>query len=96
MAFAETRELAAPGAQLAAAALDRTTERVRYDGSYRPIDYPGGDVPVDLGVCSDLVIRAYPTPGVDLQRRVHEDMHTAFAAYPLHGHYRYLPKGSAL
>jgi uncharacterized protein YijF (DUF1287 family) len=65
-----------------AAALAQTTRPVRYDGAYRRIPYPMGDVPADVGVCSDVVIRAYRAVGVDLQQRVHEDMQAAFAAYP--------------
>ena len=30
-----------------------------YDGSYKSIDYPGGDVPSITGVCTDVIIRAY-------------------------------------
>ncbi len=66
------------------AALERTQKEVRYDGSYRRIAYPMGDVPDDVGVCTDLIIRAYRAVGVDLQRLVHEDMRSAFAAYPKH------------
>ncbi|MCU0305949.1 MAG: DUF1287 domain-containing protein [Thermoanaerobaculales bacterium] len=29
--------------------------------------YPGGDVPDDVGVCTDLVIRSYRPLGVDLE-----------------------------
>jgi uncharacterized protein len=65
-----------------AAALEQTGRPVRYDGSYRRIPYPGGDVPADVGVCTDVLIRAYRAAGVDLQRRVHEDMARAFSAYP--------------
>jgi hypothetical protein len=68
--------------RLVAAALAQTTRPVRYDGAYRRIPYPMGDVPADVGVCSDVVIRAYRAVGVDLQQRVHEDMQAAFAAYP--------------
>ena len=64
------------------AALAQTRTRVTYDGSYRRIAYPGGDVPADIGVCTDVIIRAYRAVGVDLQVRVHEDMSTAFASYP--------------
>ncbi len=67
---------------LVEAALERTLHQVRYDGSYRKIGYPGGDVPDDVGVCTDLVIRAYRALGVDLQRQVHEDMASNFSAYP--------------
>jgi len=64
------------------AAVAQANERVVYDGSYRRIPYPGGDVPPDIGVCTDLVVRAYRAVGVDLQVRVHEDMTAAFASYP--------------
>jgi len=67
---------------LVAAALERTTHSVRYDGSYFAIAYPGGDVPADVGVCTDVVIRAYRTTGADLQQLVHEDMSDNFGLYP--------------
>lgn len=53
-----------------------------YDPSYVRLDYPGGDVPLDRGVCTDVVIRAYRAIGVDLQQAVHEDMRAHFASYP--------------
>lgn len=68
--------------QLAEAALQRTHAKVRYDGRYVSIPYPNGDVPSDMGVCTDVVIRSYRALGVDLQKLVHEDMHTNFSAYP--------------
>ena len=68
--------------QLVAAAVAQTRTPVTYDGSYRRIPYPGGDVPETIGVCTDVVIRAYRRIGVDLQVGVHEDMTRAFAAYP--------------
>ena len=55
-----------------------------YDGSYVRLAYPGGDVPADRGVCTDVVIRAYRAAGLDLQKAVHEDMRGHFAAYPRH------------
>lgn len=68
--------------QLSAAALERTQHSVRYDGRYLRLDYPGGDVPADIGVCTDVLVRAFRALGVDLQRLVHEDMQRAFASYP--------------
>ena len=68
--------------RLVMAALDRTQHSVRYDGAYVRIDYPGGDVPSDTGVCTDVVIRSYRVLGIDLQKRVHEDMKRHFSAYP--------------
>lgn len=68
--------------RLVAAALERTNRPVRYNGSYREIAYPGGDVPDDVGVCTDLVIRSYRAVGIDLQKEVHEDMSGHFGEYP--------------
>ena len=67
---------------LVAAAMEQTRHQVIYDGSYRAIPYPNGDVPANIGVCTDVIIRAYRAVGVDLQRLVHEDMRRAFASYP--------------
>ncbi|HYB09785.1 MAG TPA: DUF1287 domain-containing protein [Alphaproteobacteria bacterium] len=53
-----------------------------YDPSYRRIAYPGGDVPIYRGVCSDVIVRAYRNAGVDLQLLVHRDMEQSFDAYP--------------
>lgn len=68
--------------RLAEAALARTHQAVTYDGRYFRITYPGGDVPSHIGVCTDVVIRAYRQVGVDLQREVHEEMRAAFDAFP--------------
>ncbi len=68
--------------QLAAAALERTRHPEVYDGSYRKIPYPGGDVPDDRGVCTEVIIRAYRQVGIDLQKEVHEDMSAHFLLYP--------------
>lgn len=53
-----------------------------YDPSYVRLDYPGGDVPKETGVCSDVIIRAFRGVGTDLQKEIHEDMTRAFAEYP--------------
>jgi uncharacterized protein YijF (DUF1287 family) len=74
--------LAGPAESLVAAARSQIGVTVRYDGSYRRIAYPGGDVPADRGVCTDVVIRAYRGIGVDLQQRIHMDMRDAWRAYP--------------
>ncbi len=68
--------------RLVAAAMERLSCEVTYDGAYRRIDYPGGDVPDEIGVCTDLVLRAYRGVGIDLQQAVHEDMKADFDAYP--------------
>jgi uncharacterized protein len=71
-----------PAKRLVEAARERTLRRETYDGAYRRIAYPMGDVPDHLGVCTDLVIRAYRRQGIDLQALVHEDMAGHFRAYP--------------
>jgi uncharacterized protein YijF (DUF1287 family) len=67
---------------LVAAALERTEHKIRYDGTYHQLNYPNGDVPSDIGVCTDVVIRSYRKIGVDLQVLVHEDMGANFTQYP--------------
>ncbi|MEO0504733.1 MAG: DUF1287 domain-containing protein [Bacteroidota bacterium] len=69
---------------LSDAAIALTQQKVTYDPSYFSIGYPGGDVPSDKGVCTDVVIRAYRKLGIDLQKEVHEDMKANFQAYPNH------------
>lgn len=68
--------------QLVKAALFRATQEVRYDPAYVTMEYPGGDVPADTGVCTDVVIRSYRALGIDLQKLVHEDMRSSFSSYP--------------
>lgn len=68
--------------RLIMAAFERTRHTVRYDGAYRRLDYPAGDVPASAGVCTDLVIRAYRKLGIDLQVDVHEAMLRDFEAFP--------------
>ncbi len=54
-----------------------------YDPAYVGLKYPGGDVPLERGVCTDVIIRALRKgAGLDLQKLVHEDMKKAFAKYP--------------
>ena len=53
-----------------------------YNPAYTVIAYPNGDVPLERGVCTDVLIRAYREIGIDLQRLVHEDMQANFAKYP--------------
>jgi uncharacterized protein YijF (DUF1287 family) len=70
-----------PG-KLVVAARSQIGVTVYYDPAYRQLDYPGGDVPKQTGVCCDVVIRALREQGIDLQKEVHEDMVKDFAAYP--------------
>lgn len=67
---------------LSNAAIERTTQGVRYDGKYIEIEYPWGDVPASIGVCTDVVIRSYRRLGIDLQSEVYNDISKDFYAYP--------------
>ena len=68
---------------IVAAAREQIGATVIYDGSYQRLKYPGGDVPLERGVCTDVVIRALrDSRGMDFQVLVHEDMNAAFHAYP--------------
>jgi uncharacterized protein YijF (DUF1287 family) len=73
---------AVSGVRLVAAARSQVGVTLSYDGSYRRIPYPGGDVPLDRGVCTDVVVRAYRKLGLDLQSLVHRDMVSAWPDYP--------------
>ena len=55
----------------------------RYDPAYVALDFPGGDVAADRGVCTDVLIRAMRAGwAIDLQLAVNRDMKAGFAAYP--------------
>ena len=55
---------------------------LRYDPAYRRLAYPNGEVPIERGVCTDVVVRAYRQLGADLQVLVHQDLKKAWGAYP--------------
>lgn len=71
--------------QFTAAAKSQIGQTTLYDPAYTSLKYPGGDVPTERGVCTDVVIRAYRTIGIDLQVLVHEDMKKSFSSYPRTG-----------
>jgi uncharacterized protein YijF (DUF1287 family) len=77
------RATPAPSTPVVAAARAQVGVTRSYDPSYVGLDYPGGDVPLDRGVCTDVIIRALRDGyGLDLQSAVHEDMTRDFDAYP--------------
>lgn len=54
-----------------------------YDPAYVALDFPGGDVPAERGVCTDVLVRAFRVAhGIDLQAAVNADMRADFSAYP--------------
>ncbi len=63
-------------------AITQTRSTTSYTQDYFTIPYPSGDVPIETGACTDVIIRSFRSAGVDLQREVHEDMASNFAAYP--------------
>ena len=67
---------------LVTAARQQVGVTLGYDPAYRRLSYPNGDVPLDTGVCTDVVIRALREQGLDLQQAVHRDMRANFALYP--------------
>jgi uncharacterized protein len=69
--------------KLIAAARSQVGVTLRYDPAYTRLAFPGGDVPREKGVCTDVVIRAYRDAlGIDLQALINADMRAAFSAYP--------------
>jgi uncharacterized protein len=68
---------------LTEAARDQVGVTTVYDPSYVRLEFPGGDLPRDRGVCTDVVVRALRDGwGIDLQLAVNRDMKADFAAYP--------------
>ena len=71
------------GEKLVTSARKQVGVTLHYDPAYTALAYPGGDVPADRGVCTDVVIRAMRDAlSCDLQKLVHQDMRANFAAYP--------------
>nr|WP_298137751.1 DUF1287 domain-containing protein [uncultured Pseudomonas sp.] len=69
---------------LVLAAREQVGVTLSYDPAYRRLSYPGGDVPLSGGVCTDVLIRALRQQGLDLQEAVHRDMRAHFDLYPKH------------
>ena len=71
------------GASIVQAARSQIGKTTVYDPAYVGLKYPGGDVSIERGVCTDVIVRALRQGvGLDLQKLVHEDMETAFNKYP--------------
>jgi uncharacterized protein YijF (DUF1287 family) len=60
------------GERLARAAERQLDDFVVYTDDYTDVPFPMGDVPALYGVCTDVVIRAYRSVGIDLQGLVHQ------------------------
>lgn len=73
---------------LVSAARSQVGVTLSYDARYERLAYPGGDVPPERGVCTDVVVRAYRKLGADLQVLVHEDMKKSWAIYQKNGRWQ--------
>lgn len=63
--------------------LETQTELTKtYNPAYVTLKYPNGDVPINTGVCADVVVRALRATNIDLQKEVHLDMNKNFSVYP--------------
>ena len=75
-------------AELVAAARSQVGVTLSYDPRYERLAYPGGDVPIERGVCTDVIVRAYRKLGQDLQVLVHQDMKQSWAVYQKQGRWQ--------
>ena len=76
-------EIASPEIRkLLESAVEQTKITKNYTQEYYVIPYPNGDVPIETGACTDVVIRAFRNVGIDLQKEVHEDIARNFSLYP--------------
>jgi uncharacterized protein YijF (DUF1287 family) len=76
VARTQPRNLVLEGAKL------QLTHPAVYSPGYFRISYPGGDLPANKGVCTDVVIRALRHANIDLQLLIHRDMEKRFRTYP--------------
>ena len=54
-----------------------------YTEGYVDIPYPMGDVPREMGVCTDVIVRAVRNAGIDIQKALHEDILRSPRSYPM-------------
>ena len=70
------------GSKLAYDAKKQIGITTSYDSTYRKLDFPRGDVPINTGVCTDVIIRAYRLQNIDLQQLLNHDMKSNWSNYP--------------
>ena len=79
----ELLESSPTGAKIVTAARMQIGKTTSYDPAYEALSYPKGDIPIERGVCTDVVIRALrDSHDYDLQKHVHLDMRNHFSSYP--------------
>ncbi len=54
-----------------------------YTEGYVSLKYPMGDVPREMGVCTDVIVRAVRNAGIDIQKELHDDIRRSRASYPM-------------
>lgn len=64
-------------------ALKTVYNGANYGGGYRRIDFPGGDIPREDGVCTDVVIRAVRNAGLDIQAELQRDIKRSPKSFPM-------------
>ena len=85
LGLAQITQAASPisdGSKLAYDAKKQIGITTSYDPTYRKLDFPRGDVPINTGVCTDVIIRAYRLQNIDLQQLVNHDMKSNWSSYP--------------
>lgn len=70
------------GETVAARAKQIVEDATIYKETYETLKFPGGDVPKEYGVCTDMVIRSFRAAGVDLQATLNADRKANPSAYP--------------
>lgn len=66
-------------------ALKTALNGAEYQEGYQRLKYPLGDVPREIGVCTDVIVRAFRNAGWDLQTLLYKDMLSHPKAYGLRG-----------
>ena len=54
-----------------------------YVGGYYKLEYPLGDVPRTIGVCTDVIVRSLRNAGLDLQAELQRDLRRSPRSYPM-------------
>ena len=70
------------GSKLAHDAKKQIGITTSYDPTYRKLNFPRGDVPINTGVCTDVIVRAYRLQNIDLQQLLNHDMKSNWSSYP--------------
>ena len=79
----ETLPATQKAAKIITAAKSQVGVTTVYDPAYVSLKYPNGDISIEKGVCTDVVIRALrKSIQLDLQKQVHLDMKSNFSKYP--------------